>query len=195
MTSVHIPDASHRVDAYPHELSGGMRQRVVIAMALANDPDLIIADEPTTALDVTIQAQILQLFDELRRTRGVSLLFISHDFGVISQVCERVIVMYAGQVVEAGTVDQIYRRPLHPYTRRLMACVPRVGDRAREMDAIPGLPPALDALPTGCRFADRCDMVIDACRQAPIELAALKDREVRCIRADEAGTEGKEGAT
>ncbi|MFO8163402.1 MAG: ATP-binding cassette domain-containing protein, partial [Desulfatiglandales bacterium] len=139
MTAVHIPDAGRRIDAYPHELSGGMRQRVVIAMALANDPDLIIADEPTTALDVTIQAQILQLFDELRRTRGVSLLFISHDFGVISQICERVVVMYAGQVVEVGTVDQIYRKPLHPYTRRLMACVPRVGERGREMDAIPGL--------------------------------------------------------
>jgi peptide/nickel transport system permease protein len=158
---------------------------VVIAMALANDPDLIIADEPTTALDVTIQAQILQLFDELRRTRGVSLLFISHDFGVISQICERVIVMYAGQVVEVGTVDQIYREPLHPYTRRLMACVPRVGERSREMDAIPGLPPALDALPGGCRFADRCDMAIDACRAAPVALRAVAGREVRCIRAEE----------
>ncbi len=185
MTSVHIPDAPHRVDAYPHELSGGMRQRVVIAMALANDPDLIIADEPTTALDVTIQAQILQLFDELRRTRNVSLLFISHDFGVISQVCEKVIVMYAGQVVEAGTVKQIYREPLHPYTRRLMACVPRIGERAREMDAIPGLPPALDALPGGCRFADRCDMAIDACRREEVPLSAIGTREVRCIRASE----------
>ena len=185
MTAVHIPDAGRRVDAYPHELSGGMRQRVVIAMALANDPDLIIADEPTTALDVTIQAQILQLFDELRRTRGVSLLFISHDFGVISQICERVVVMYAGQVVEVGTVDQIYREPLHPYTRRLMACVPRVGERGREMDAIPGLPPALDALPGGCRFADRCDMAIDACRQSPVDLQSVAGRDVRCIRAEE----------
>jgi peptide/nickel transport system permease protein len=185
MTAVHIPDATHRVDAYPHELSGGMRQRVVIAMALANDPDLIIADEPTTALDVTIQAQILQLFDELRRTRSVSLLFISHDFGVISQICERVIVMYAGQVVEVGTAEQIYREPLHPYTRRLMGCVPRVGERSREMDAIPGLPPALDALPGGCRFADRCDMAIDACRRAPIELYRVAGRDVRCIRAQE----------
>jgi peptide/nickel transport system permease protein len=185
MTSVHIPDAPHRVDSYPHELSGGMRQRVVIAMALANEPDLIIADEPTTALDVTIQAQILQLFDELRRTRGVSLLFISHDFGVISQICERVVVMYAGQVAEVGTVDQIYRRPLHPYTRRLMGCVPRVGERTRDMDAIPGLPPALDALPGGCRFADRCDMVIDACRRSPVALRAVAGREVRCIRAEE----------
>ncbi len=190
MTSVHIPDARHRVDAYPHELSGGMRQRVVIAMALANDPDLIIADEPTTALDVTIQAQILQLFNELRLTRGVSLLFISHDFGVISQICERVIVMYAGQVVEYGTVDEIYRAPLHPYTRRLMGCVPRVGERTREMDAIPGLPPALDNLPGGCRFADRCDMAIEACRANPVPLLAIGDREVRCIRADEATTSG-----
>jgi peptide/nickel transport system permease protein len=185
MTAVHIPDAGRRIDAYPHELSGGMRQRVVIAMALANDPDLIIADEPTTALDVTIQAQILQLFDELRDTRGVSLLFISHDFGVISQICERVIVMYAGQVVEVGTVDQIYREPLHPYTRRLMACVPRVGERGREMDAIPGLPPALDALPGGCRFADRCDMAIGACRQSPVDLRTVAGRDVRCIRAEE----------
>ena len=185
MTAVHIPDAGRRIDAYPHELSGGMRQRVVIAMALANDPDLIIADEPTTALDVTIQAQILQLFDELRRTRGVSLLFISHDFGVISQICERVVVMYAGQVVEVGTVDQIYREPLHPYTRRLMACVPRVGERGREMDAIPGLPPALDALPGGCRFADRCDMAIGACRQSPVDLRKVAGRDVRCIRAEE----------
>jgi peptide/nickel transport system permease protein len=185
MTAVHIPDAGRRVDAYPHELSGGMRQRVVIAMALANDPDLIIADEPTTALDVTIQAQILQLFDELRRTRGVSLLFISHDFGVISQICERVVVMYAGQIVEVGTVDQIYREPLHPYTRRLMACVPRIGERGREMDAIPGLPPALDALPGGCRFADRCDMAIDACRQSPVDLQNVAGRDVRCIRAEE----------
>jgi peptide/nickel transport system permease protein len=185
MTAVHIPDAGRRIDAYPHELSGGMRQRVVIAMALANDPDLIIADEPTTALDVTIQAQILQLFDELRITRGVSLLFISHDFGVISQICERVVVMYAGQVVEVGTVDQIYREPLHPYTRRLMACVPRVGERGREMDAIPGLPPALDALPGGCRFADRCDMAIDACRQGPVDLRKVAGRDVRCIRAEE----------
>ena len=193
MTAVHIPDARHRIDAYPHELSGGMRQRVVIAMALANDPDLIIADEPTTALDVTIQAQILQLFNELRLTRGVSLLFISHDFGVISQICERVIVMYAGQVVEYGTVDEIYRAPLHPYTRRLMGCVPRVGERTREMDAIPGLPPALDDLPGGCRFADRCDMAIEACRSKAVPLFAIGTREVRCIRADE-GSPGSAGS-
>ena len=185
MTTVHIPDARHRVDAYPHELSGGMRQRVVIAMALANDPDLIIADEPTTALDVTIQAQILQLFDELRRSRSLSLLFISHDFGVISQICERVVVMYAGQVVETGTVDEIYSRPLHPYTRRLMACVPRVGERSRQMDAIPGLPPALDSLPGGCRFAERCDMAIPACREAAVPLYSLGRRQARCIRLDE----------
>ncbi|MFP4484669.1 MAG: dipeptide/oligopeptide/nickel ABC transporter permease/ATP-binding protein [Spirochaetaceae bacterium] len=193
MTTVRIPDARHRVDAYPHELSGGMRQRVVIAMALANDPDLIIADEPTTALDVTIQAQILQLFNDLRLTRGVSLLFISHDFGVLSQICERVIVMYAGEVVEYGRVAEIYRAPLHPYTRRLMACVPRVGERTREMDAIPGLPPALDHLPRGCRFADRCDMVIDACRTRAVPLFPIGEREVRCIRTDAAAGAGGTG--
>jgi len=185
MDKVQIPNAAARVDSYPHELSGGMRQRVGIAVALANDPDVIIADEPTTALDVTIQAQILKLLDDLRRSEGVSLVFISHDFGVISELCDRVVVMYAGQVVESGTVDEIYRHPLHPYTRRLMACVPRLGDRARALTAIPGLPPALDDLPTGCRFADRCDVVTDACREAPVELRGHGAREARCILVEE----------
>ncbi|MFW5695743.1 MAG: ABC transporter ATP-binding protein, partial [Alkalispirochaeta sp.] len=184
MHKVQIPDAEARLDSFPHELSGGMRQRIGIAVALANDPDVIIADEPTTALDVTIQAQILKLLDSLRQTEGVALIFISHDFGVISEVCDRVVVMYAGQVVESGTVDEIYRRPLHPYTRRLMECVPRLGERSRTLAAIPGLPPALDDLPTGCRFADRCDMVIDACRAAPVALHAVENREVRCVRVE-----------
>jgi peptide/nickel transport system permease protein len=187
MQKVQIPDAEARLDSYPHELSGGMRQRVGIAVALANDPDVIIADEPTTALDVTIQAQILKLLDNLRQSEGVALVFISHDFGVISEVCDRVVVMYAGQVVESGTVDEIYRRPLHPYTRRLMECVPRLGERSRELSAIPGLPPALDDLPRGCRFADRCDVVMDQCRTAPVALRRTDDREARCIRVE--GTE------
>jgi peptide/nickel transport system permease protein len=181
MEQVQIPNARERLTSYPHELSGGMRQRVGIAMALANEPDVIIADEPTTALDVTIQAQILKLLDELRRTHGVSLVFISHDFGVISELCDRVVVMYAGQVVESGTVDEIYRRPLHPYTRRLMACVPRIGERQRPLVPIPGLPPALDDLPTGCRFADRCDQVTDECRAAPIDLRHQGNRSARCV--------------
>jgi peptide/nickel transport system permease protein len=189
MEKVHISDAANRLDAYPHELSGGMRQRVGIAVALANDPDVVIADEPTTALDVTIQAQILRLLEELRERYGMSLVFISHDFGVISEICEKVVVMYAGEVVEMGTVDEIYKNPLHPYTRRLMACVPQIGEREREMDAIPGLPPALDDLPRGCRFAERCDIAIDACRAKPVELLEFGERKARCIRAGEKGAQ------
>ncbi len=191
MDMVQIPDARRRINDYPHQLSGGMRQRIGIAIALANDPDVIIADEPTTALDVTIQAQILRLLEDLRERYGVSLVFISHDFGVVSAVCERIVVMYAGEIVESGSVEEIYRRPLHPYTRRLMACVPKVGSRGAEMDAIPGLPPALDRLPAGCRFADRCDMAIEACTSAPVPLeehangSPFGAREVRCIRAKE----------
>lgn len=191
MDLVQIPDARRRIADYPHQLSGGMRQRIGIAIALANDPDVIIADEPTTALDVTIQAQILRLLEELRTRYGLSLVFISHDFGVISAVCERIVVMYAGEIVETGSVEEIYKRPLHPYTRRLMACVPKVGSRGAEMDAIPGLPPALDRLPNGCRFADRCDIAIDACTAAPVSLerhangSPFGPREVRCIRSKE----------
>ncbi|MEX2445168.1 MAG: dipeptide/oligopeptide/nickel ABC transporter permease/ATP-binding protein [Alkalispirochaeta sp.] len=187
MHKVQIPDAAARLDSFPHELSGGMRQRIGIAVALANDPDVIIADEPTTALDVTIQAQILKLLDRLRQSEGVALIFISHDFGVISEVCDRVVVMYAGQIVESGTVDEIYHRPLHPYTRRLMECVPRLGERDRTLSAIPGLPPALDDLPRGCRFADRCDVVMDQCRTDPVALRRTENREARCIRVE--GTE------
>jgi len=163
-----------------------MRQRVGIAMALVNNPDVIIADEPTTALDVTIQAQILKLMQELQREYGLSLVFISHDFGVISEVCDRVLVMYAGQMVESGRVEDLYRAPLHPYTQRLMACVPRVGDADQKLDAIAGLPPAVNRLPQGCYFADRCQQVLSACRQAPIPLETIdSEQTVRCIRVGE----------
>lgn len=186
LDAVHIPDARARLGAYPHELSGGMRQRAGIAIALANDPDVIIADEPTTALDVTIQAQILRLFNELRVKRGLRLIFISHDFGVLSEVCDRIVVMYAGQIVETGTVKEIYERPLHPYTRRLMACVPMIGRAGEPLTAIPGLPPDLARLPAGCYFADRCDLAIEKCRAAPIELRTMSPgRAARCVRAGE----------
>ena len=125
LKNVQIPNAEERLNAYPHELSGGMRQRVSIAMALVNDPELIIADEPTTALDVTVQSQILNLLDSLRRERGLAILFITHDFGVVSQLCDRVAVMYAGQIVEQGPTETILKSPSHPYTSRLMACVPK----------------------------------------------------------------------
>jgi peptide/nickel transport system permease protein len=182
LKSVRIPNAEDRVDTYPHELSGGMRQRVGIAMALANDPDVIIADEPTTALDVTVQAQILTLLDDLRRDRGVAILFITHDFGVVAQLCDRVAVMYAGRIVEQGTTDEILASPAHPYTRSLMACVPELGAGRRRLEAIPGLPPGVDKLPAGCAFADRCDKVQSACRQGEITLDAVgTTRRVRCI--------------
>jgi peptide/nickel transport system permease protein len=163
-----------------------MRQRVVIAMALANNPEIIIADEPTTALDVTVQAQILGLLDDLRREHGVALLFITHDFGVVSEVCDRVLVMYAGRAVETGSVHEVFTTPKHPYTRRLMACVPQLGHPDKDIDAIPGLPPAVDDLPSGCAFAERCNQVLPACRHGVIHLDELAaGRAVRCIRARE----------
>ena len=182
LRSVRIPNAEMRIDSYPHEMSGGMRQRVGIAMALANDPDLIIADEPTTALDVTVQAQILSLLSDLQRERGLAIIFITHDFGVVAQLCNRVAVMYAGRIVEEGPTDAILNSPAHPYTARLMACVPELGHGRRELAAIPGLPPVLDMLPQGCAFADRCHKVQDACRTGRISLSAINDeRAVRCI--------------
>jgi peptide/nickel transport system permease protein len=187
MDQVRIPDARNRAHAYPHELSGGQRQRIGIAMALANDPDIIIADEPTTALDVTIQAEVLNLLKDLRRERDTALLFITHDFGVVSELCDRVMVMYAGRIVETGGTAEVLRDPRHPYTRRLMACVPVLGQPERAIDAIPGLPPPVNRLPPGCHFAERCDRVIDQCRIGNIPLEALgPGRSSRCIRALEA---------
>jgi peptide/nickel transport system permease protein len=164
LKQVRIPNAESRIDSYPHEMSGGMRQRVGIAMALANDPEVIIADEPTTALDVTVQAQILTLLDDLRRDRGLAILFITHDFGVVAQLCDRVAVMYAGRIVEEGPTDAILNAPAHPYTSKLMACVPELGGGRRRLEAIPGLPPVVDKLPEGCAFAERCDKATEACR-------------------------------
>ncbi len=181
LKSVRIPNAESRADSYPHEMSGGMRQRVSIAMALANEPEVIIADEPTTALDVTVQAQVLSLLDDLRRERGVAILFITHDFGVVAQLCDRVAVMYAGRIVEEGTTDEILARPAHPYTKRLMECVPELGEGRRELAAIPGLPPAVDKLPPGCAFAPRCHKAREECSAAPVELKKDGTRGVRCL--------------
>lgn len=184
LDSVRIPNAARRVDNYPHEMSGGMRQRVSIAMALANEPDVIIADEPTTALDVTVQAQILSLLDDLRRERDLAIVFITHDFGVVAQLCDRVAVMYAGRIVEEGPTAAILDDPQHPYTKRLMACVPELGGGKRELHAIAGLPPAVDRLPQGCAFAPRCEFAQDVCRQGEIKLEPNGDRAVRCLFPD-----------
>ncbi len=167
---VGIPAPEQRVNAYPHQLSGGMRQRLMIAMALAGEPELLIADEPTTALDVTIQAQIVSLLKALQQRTGMAMLFITHDLGLVSQVSDRVAVMYAGKIVEQRTVNALFKQPLHPYTKGLIAALPSAAQRAPKsaLAAMPGQVPALDALPKGCRFANRCNHATDECHnQAP----------------------------
>ena len=179
---VRIPNPGQRLDSYPHELSGGMRQRVSIAMALANDAELLIADEPTTALDVTVQAQILVLLNKLRHEKQASILFITHDFGVVSALCDRVAVMYAGRIVETGPTDEVLANPAHPYTRKLIDCVPVLGAPDRRLDAIEGLPPSVADLPEGCAFAPRCPFAQDACRKGDIALETIANgREARCL--------------
>jgi peptide/nickel transport system ATP-binding protein len=181
---VHLPQARERLDAYPHQLSGGQRQRVVIAIALACGPDLLIADEPTTALDVTIQREVLDLIGELVREDGMGLLLISHDLGVMADTVERLLVMYGGTVVESGPTAAVFERLAHPYTRGLFAARPRLGmARGARLATIAGRVPELADMPAGCPFADRCPLVIDACRAAPPPaLAVAPGHEARCIR-------------
>ncbi len=167
MDDVAIPDVARRARDYPHQLSGGMRQRIMIAMAIVNRPQLLIADEPTTALDVTIQAQILELLADLRKKFGLAMLFISHDLAVVSQVADRVAVMYAGSLVELGGKRDIFQTPAHPYTRGLLHAVPDLKtDRARPLETIEGTVPALQNLPSGCAFEPRCEFRIDECARA-----------------------------
>jgi peptide/nickel transport system ATP-binding protein len=173
---VGIADASRRAGDYPHHLSGGMRQRVMIAMALVHEPDILIADEPTTALDVTVQAQILDLMLEMQRDMGLAILFISHDLGVISEVADEVMVMYAGRVVEHGTADDLFRDPRHPYTRGLLETLPSSGSRQARLPAIPGVVPDPRALPPGCSFSDRCPLAEAWCQRGKQSLAGDKHR-------------------
>jgi peptide/nickel transport system ATP-binding protein len=182
---VRIPDAAQRLRDYPHQFSGGMRQRVMIAMALACSPRLLIADEPTTALDVTIQAQILRLMLELKERMGAAILMITHDLGIVAETCQRVIVMYAGRIVETATVEALFDNPAHPYTRGLMGSIPRGADRRRRrLPEIPGVVPDLTREITGCPFAPRCPLVIEACRAAPPPLHAVSPGHfAACIRA------------
>ncbi|MCC5978098.1 MAG: ABC transporter ATP-binding protein [Salinarimonas sp.] len=166
---VGIPAARTRLDAYPHQLSGGMRQRAMIAMALANDPTLLIADEPTTALDVTIQAQVLQLIRDLQRESGTALILITHDLGVVAEVADKVAVMYAGRIVETAPVEALFNDPQHPYTIGLIGSLPglEAGQRGSRLATIPGLVPAPESMPAGCRFADRCPFATATCAEAP----------------------------
>jgi oligopeptide transport system ATP-binding protein len=165
LDQVRIPAARDRINDYPHQFSGGMRQRVMIAMALALDPEVLIADEPTTALDVTVQAQIMGLLAELQRQRNMGLILITHDMGVVADVANRISVMYAGRVVEEAPVLDIYARPAHPYTRALLESIPRLDRKGRQLNVISGLPPALTDLPRGCAFGPRCGYARDVCRQ------------------------------
>ena len=181
---VRVPDATRRLDAYPHELSGGLRQRVVIAMALACRPRLLLADEPTTALDATVQIQILVLLRALQRELGMGMVIVTHDLGVAAEVADRVAVMYAGQIVEQGTVRDVLRHPSHPYTQGLLASVVREG--GADIQAIPGAPPDLRRPPPGCAFAPRCPAAIQPCTAAiPAERAVAPGRTARCIRVGE----------
>ena len=184
LAEVGIPEPHRRVDEYPHQLSGGMRQRVMIAMALSCEPKLLIADEPTTALDVTIQAQILELLASLRERFGMAVLLITHDLGVVAEVCDRVVVMYAGQVVETGGVHEIFANPQHPYTRGLLGSLPSVENPGQRLTSIPGTVPNPISWPAGCRFEDRCEQAGDGCGQ-PQALVELEGpgRAARCWRA------------
>ncbi len=186
---VEIPEPERRIDEYPHQMSGGMRQRVMIAMALSCKPRLLIADEPTTALDVTIQAQILDLLGNLQNRLGMAVILVTHDLGVVAERADDVAVMYAGRIVEHACVEEIFRYPMHPYTRGLLRSIPRVGvTRRRRLLAIPGLVPDLLKLPSGCHFRDRCEVAIEACARID---PALEDRGgkhlVACLRSGEPG--------
>ncbi len=194
---VAMPDPGRRLRSYPHQLSGGQLQRAMIAMALAADPDLLLADEPTTALDVTVQAQVIELLLELRRRLGLTVLLITHDLGVVAQCCDRVVVMYAGQVVEVAAIGDLFARPAHPYTQALLASVPRLdGDRA-SFEGIPGRVPEAADLPSGCAFHPRCDRATEVCRQRQPELypaaVAAARHQARCFLLAPAEGQAEDG--
>ncbi|WP_409289835.1 ABC transporter ATP-binding protein [Peribacillus sp. SCS-37] len=177
---VGIPRAEEVVDEYPHQLSGGMRQRVMIAMAMSCNPQVLIADEPTTALDVTIQAQILELMKDLQKKRDMSIIMITHDLGVVAEVCNRVVVMYAGQVVEEADVEELFENPKHPYTKGLLASIPNMDEEVEFLPSIQGTVPSADQMPKGCRFADRCPNVFSKCLEFEPALLATANSKCRC---------------
>lgn len=181
LSQVGIPDPQRVLKNYPHQLSGGMSQRVMIAMAMSCEPDLLIADEPTTALDVTIQAQILELMKKIQQDKGMSILLITHDLGVVAEMCSRVIVMYAGKIVEEAPVEILFANPTHPYTQGLIASVPKLGSGVKILPSIPGSVPDLSAMPKGCRFAPRCKYATEKCHQEQPELLSVGEKQkCRC---------------
>jgi peptide/nickel transport system ATP-binding protein len=185
LQEVGIPDAAARLDAYPHQLSGGMRQRVMIAIALAAEPEILVADEPTTALDVTVQAQILEVLDRLRRSHGMAVLLITHDLGIVAGRADRVAVMYAGQIVEEAPTEQLFARPSHPYTQGLFASVPRITGPLRRLSPIKGSVPPPTAWPSGCRFRPRCPKAFERSELEPPLLSREPDHRMRCWLAEE----------
>jgi len=185
LAEVRVPDPERRLDQYPHEFSGGMAQRVGIAMALACDPKLLIADEPSTALDVTVQGQILDLMSEIQERHNTAIILITHDLGVIAEAADRVLVMYGGQVVETASAHDVFFAPKHPYSRALLDTMPQNHDGDGDLATIEGIVPAATAWPTGCRFAPRCDFATDACTSAVPPLESIGDDLVRCIRVHE----------
>ena len=183
-----IPAAEQRIDHYPHQFSGGMRQRVVIALALAAEPKLIVADEPTTALDVSIQAQIISLLKNICKNRGAAVMLITHDMGVIAETCDRVAVMYAGRIVEIGPVHEVINHPSHPYTEGLMAAIPDISQDRERLNQIDGAMPRLNAIPKGCAFNPRCPKVFERCRQERPDLMDAKATRVACWLAEGSAT-------
>jgi peptide/nickel transport system ATP-binding protein len=184
LEGVRIPSAKRRLDNFPHEMSGGMRQRAMIALALSCGPKVLLADEPTTALDATVQIQILLLLRELQREMGMAVIFVTHDIGVAVEISDRIAVMYGGRIVETGTLRDVVKSPTHPYTRGLLSSTVIGGVRGRKLDTIPGAPPRLDQLPQGCAFAPRCKLVQPICREGEIaDIALAPGRSVRCIMA------------
>lgn len=182
LEEVGIQDAKNRINLYPHEFSGGMRQRVMIAMALITEPDLLIADEPTTALDVTVQAQILELIKREQTKRGMAVIYITHDLGVVAGVADKVNVMYAGRIVEQGLTDEVFYRPQHPYTEALLASIPAAHEKGETLYTIPGMPPNVSKEIHGCAFAPRCEFAIDVCRKDDMKLAPVAKQLSACVR-------------
>jgi oligopeptide transport system ATP-binding protein len=187
LEAVGINDAPRRLHQYPHEFSGGMRQRVMIAMALITRPELLIADEPTTALDVTVQAQILELIKRLQREFGMAVIFITHDLAVVSGLCDRVQVMYAGRIMERAAARELFKQPQHPYTRALQRSIPALQPKGEALYTIPGLPPDLSAPLPGCPFAERCAAVVDACRTEPVNLVDVRPGHLSACRRVQRG--------